>query len=881
MSRPFPRHVCATLMLGMVSQLAQVVLLRELLMVFQGNELSIGIILSAWLAWTGVGGWLGGRLTQRATRPGLLLALNAGCLIPILPATIIVIRNLRVFFDVLPGASLGLGEMFLSCFLVMAPACLLLGGQFVLLARIWRERDRALDASGASKTYMVEAAGNTLAGVLFTFVLVRLLNAFQITALAAMLMATVALGLYGVDRPGAGRRPSGLSSGLSGGLAGRLAGPNAALAPVLFAPVLATLIITLMVIGLLTGLYFALDHVDRWTATAQWRHFAPDHELVETRPSRHGAIAVLRRDDQYSFFQSGHLVFSTAGQDTAVPGLEEQEAVAVAHLALVQHPDPGRVLLIGGGMRGMLAEILRHPVRELDYIELDNVLTETARQYAPARTFAALERPGIRMIHTDSRLFVKSGAALPYDMIIVDAPDPATAVLNRTYTQEFFQQAQDLLAPGGVLAVGVTSTPDLRGLAVSNRNTAIHHTLADVFGHVLAVGERHLLFFATDDPDRISANPELLRSRFDQREITAQGFSGLHYHVLLHEPTLRRINWILRHHGRAPQAHLDGPPAPPLTPEPLEAQIQAVATLPPVAERFFINSDFRPIAYFYTLMYWNELTRSGSRDALKPILHIRPWWIAPALLVPVLTVLALSRWRARKSSQMHSQAPRARSRKPSPKHSPAGLAWAVNLAALTTGMSTMLMQVALLFAFQGLYGFVYETVGLIVAVFMSGLAVGTFLGQRFLHDTSASRTKPLALGLALVQVGIAALAWAVGLLLPQAAAITSSLTVLILFVALTFIAGLAGGVDFPLAAACSTALTGKPEQAAGRIYGLELAGACLGAALAGVAIAPVQGIPACFLLAGALNAAAGLTLLAALADGSGHAREPSVTADQP
>ncbi len=848
MSHPFPRIACSALMLGVVSQLSQVVLLRELLMVFQGNELSIGIILSAWLAWTGVGGWLGGRLAQRSRRPERLLGLSAAILLPVLPATIALVRNLRGFFDVLPGAYLGLEEMVVSCFLVMAPACLLLGGQFALLARIWRERDKAMDASGAGKTYMVEALGNMLAGVLFTFVLVRLLNAFQIATLATLFMALAVMYMCRGGEHGPHRLP--------GRLAGRFARP------------LAILTALPLILLLLAGLYSALDHVDRWTSTAQWRHFAPDHELMETRPSRHGVVTVLRREDQYSFFQSGHLVFSTAGRDTTLPGLEEQEAVTAAHLVMVQHSDPEHVLLIGGGLRGMLAEILRHPVRTLDYIELDDVLTETAREYAPARTFAALERTGVRMIHTDARLFVKAGAERPYDMIIVDAPDPATAVLNRTYTREFFQQARNLLAPGGVLVVSVSSTPDLRGLAVANRNAAIFHTLDTAFSHVLPLGERHLLLFATDAPDRISADPILLRSRFDQREIVAEGFSGLHYQALLHEPTLRRINWVLRHHGRDPRAHLDGPPAPPLTPPGLEAQLQAEASLPPVAERFFINSDFRPIAYLYTLMHWNEMTRSGSRDALAPVLLVRPWWIVPILLVPVLTVLALSRPGSSRKAIPKAVAPGLAGL--------AGLAWAVNLAALTTGMSTMLMQVALLFAFQGIYGFVYETVGLIVAVFMSGLAVGTFLGQRFVRDTSF----PRVISLALVQFGIAALAWAVGLLLPQTAAIISSQAVLALFAALTFTAGLAGGVDFPLAAACSTALTGKPERAAGRIYGLELAGACLGAALASVVIAPVHGVPACFLLAGALNTAAGVALLAALTGGSSRAADLPARADQ-
>jgi spermidine synthase len=56
------------LMLGVLSQVAQVALLRELLMVFHGNELSIGIIFSAWLAWVGIGSAAGSTCCRAPTR---------------------------------------------------------------------------------------------------------------------------------------------------------------------------------------------------------------------------------------------------------------------------------------------------------------------------------------------------------------------------------------------------------------------------------------------------------------------------------------------------------------------------------------------------------------------------------------------------------------------------------------------------------------------------------------------------------------------------------------------------------------------------------------------------------------------------------------------
>ena len=38
---------------------------------------------------------------------------------------------------------------------------------------------------------------------------------------------------------------------------------------------------------------------------------------------------------------------------------------------MTQHPSPEKVLLVGGGFGGLIREVLKHPVKELDYVELD------------------------------------------------------------------------------------------------------------------------------------------------------------------------------------------------------------------------------------------------------------------------------------------------------------------------------------------------------------------------------------------------------------------------------------------------------------------------------------------------------------------------------
>ncbi len=776
------------LLLGVACQVGQVVYLRELLMVFHGNELSLGVILAAWMIWTGIGSRLGAVVLSRYPHPLRLLRADAAVLTLLMPATVLAIRVLPGVFQAPPGALPSLAEMALSSLLVMAPSTSLLGAQFVLLARIWREREGTLDASGAAKTYVGEAWGNVLGGLLFTLLLVHYLDAFQLTLLVtgAMLVALAA------------RRVS------------RLVIAAAAIVLMAMAPLL-----------------------DSWSSELLWSLRAREHQLVASHQSRYGTVSVLRHEDQYSFFQSGHLVFSTGGATDTAVALEEQEGVRLAHVAMTQHPDPQRVLLIGGGLRGTLREILLHPVTSVDYVELDPVLIEAARPHLPPGTRSALADSRVRLIHADGRLFVKGGAR-SYDLVIVDVPDPTTAVLNRHYTQEFFAEARALLEPDGVLAIGAISTPDLRGSAIANRNSTLYHTLRTVFLEVLPVGDRYLYFFASNAPGLVTADVPTLMARFSERGVESEGFAAGHLALVFDEGPLRRVNWVLRNHGRSVSAHLEPPPASPLRPGTLAEQRSAEPGLPNVHERFFVNSDLRPVGYYHTLMFWSVLSGAGDAVALRWIARVQWWWVFPpvALLIAVAALLRAARVTRARS------APR----------------FAVMLAVFTTGLSTMTMQIALLFAFQSVYGFVYEMVGLIVALFMAGLALGAMLTQRFVPDKSDRRV------LALVQATVAVFALAIGVALPEAAGLGSAAGVFASFALFTFFAGVLNGADFPLAAACYLALDRRPERSAATVYAVELLGACSGAAIASVVVAPVLGIVACALLAAVANATAFVAL---------------------
>lgn len=782
------------LALGFAGQIGQVVLLRECLMVFHGNELSLGVILGAWTVWVGVGSRIAGRVREQ-TDEALAMSVIAAAVLVVFPATIVAIRALRSFFPVQPGAYLSVVDMLIAATLVTAPVGLLLGAQFVMLARSWRRRDRAADTAAADKTYVAEALGNVMGGLLFALLLVHLFGSFHAVVGVGLVMAVAGLLSSQVRRR-----------------------------PILWAA---------LVVGIVS--LPALPLLDSWGYQLQWRTLTPRHELVSVRHSRYGAVSVLRREEQYSFFQSGNLLFSLAGPEASDPALEEQDAVVSAHLAMAQHPGPRRVLLVGGGMRGLLREVVRYPVDRVDYMELDPVVTSTAVEYAGEQTRRALERENVVLTHGDGRLLLRQTDER-YDLVFVDAPDPSTAVLNRYYTVEFFHEVADRLAEDGVLVITAGSTADARGIEIANRNATIFHTLRRVFAHVLVVGERNLHFFATNSPGTISEEAAVLIARYHRSGVATPGFSPRQFDILLEPGPLRRINWILRHHGRSDDAHLSAPDTGPLFAPAVAEQELGEPALPSVYERYFINSDFRPIGYVHTLAYWNQLTRAAHADALRAVLRTRPWWIVPPVAIALLLALLVPLLRPASPKATVGRYP-------------------LLFAVFTTGLSTMSLQVALLFGFQSVYGFVYEMVGLIVAGFMAGLALGAWCVHRYVRDRANPR---LLMG---VQLTIAICAALIALALPATAGVESAAIRFAFFLLVTFAAGFLNGVDFPIAVALCLKTGGRAERATGTVYGLELFGACTGSLIAGIVVAPVLGIVAACLLAAIANGTAFLVLL--------------------
>ncbi len=124
----------------------------------------------------------------------------------------------------------------------------------------------------------------------------------------------------------------------------------------------------------------------------------------------------------------------------------------MTHPALLAHPNPASVLVIGGGDGGSSEEIFKHPsVKRIVMAELDAAVIDVARTHLGEIHRGALDDPRLEIRIGDGFDYVKSTAE-KFDLIVLDLTDPDTPAFH-LYSEEFFRLCRERLNPGGMLTL--------------------------------------------------------------------------------------------------------------------------------------------------------------------------------------------------------------------------------------------------------------------------------------------------------------------------------------------------------------------------------------------------------------------------------------------
>jgi thermospermine synthase len=171
--------------------------------------------------------------------------------------------------------------------------------------------------------------------------------------------------------------------------------------------------------------------------------------------------------------------------DELVQSCEKDEFIYheyLCHPALLHHPNPRSVFILGGGEGSTAREVLRHPsVERVVMCDIDAEVVKCAKRFFPVNA-AAFEDPRLRLEIADAGAQIAQEGR--FDVIISDLADPlAGGPCYQLFTQEFFTRLlNNHLNPGGLF---VTQSCNAGPLTCQEVFTTIHHTLRQVFPMVV------------------------------------------------------------------------------------------------------------------------------------------------------------------------------------------------------------------------------------------------------------------------------------------------------------------------------------------------------------------------------------------------------------
>ncbi len=760
------------LVLGVQAIVTQSLLLREAQVLMFGCEFAWGVVLFACLLGVAFGAAGGGWAARSSGRCELVLVGAGLALAGLACLELWVFRGARAWLGVGPGELVPLTRAAWAALVFVSPASALVGFAFPFACRM-ASNHGAGESPGAGplgRIYALESLGSLLGGAAFTFWAVENLTAITTAGLSLALAATAG----GLMLAATGRRIP------AAGLAG-LAG-----------------------IALVTSL-LAGNRLDELLVRRHWHTVAPGHELAAHCESKYQHLAVGSRADQFSLYSDGLLAADFPDPYTYVP---------LAHLWMGQHPTVRRVLVLGGGVEGLLAEILRYPVSQVVCVQPDPRQIAIVEPFLPAADRAALGDPRVVVHHGDGRHFIKRQRD-HFDLVIAPLPEPTSAQRARFYTHEFYGELRAAMTDRSVLCLRVAAAPGELSPLAAQYLASIRATLSSHFPE-LAIGwgnPAHIL--AATVPGLVSTDPGELERRYVDRGVQADSFHPAWF--------AGTTDWLdpIKMRRRADQ--LDR------------------------VKKVEISTDLAPVVYVQRLLLLDRM--SGGRSGLTVDRLRKIGWPVVITLLTVAAAAALHGCRLRRRGDGWAKG-------------------AVVLAIASTGFVTMALSIIWLFAFQNLYGYVYQRIGWIVAIFMGGLVLGCALVSRRCRRVGPGRlSSHLWRWLFAVDFALASLALAAPTILTALGAQQSTAANLVLvewavslLVALT---GVLGGAAFAVAGGLQLAATGETASAAGTISSADHAGACAGALLTGIFLVPVLGTAAAaHLLAAVKLVSAGLVALA-------------------
>ena len=588
---------------GFFSILGQVVILRELNVAFYGIELIYILSFAFWLLGTAIGAAVGRRsYVPKEATIHLIFLLSAILLI----IDIIFIRGIRNLFGGVRGGYLPFTTQMIGLLIVLFPIGLLNGLLFQ-----WSAKRFVVDNETLAKAYAIESAGGVIGALCSALFLDFGISNFSIAILCSLCFIFIVI-YYSF------KTTSKLIKSIS--------------------------IIAALVFLILLGSSNRIDLI-----MTSWNH----PYLIESIDTPYNRVTITAPEKQICVFEDDVLSYETQT-------ISAEEFVQMSTLQAINCDD---VLVLGGGFEGIIEELLKLPVKKIDYVEINKNLVEAVQKYLPDELNKALQDKRTNIVYNDPRKFLQQKRS--YDIILIGMPEPMSAQTNRFYTKEFFKQCANSLNDKGILAFKIQSSENIWTEQLTKRNAGIYNAIKSSFRSVIVLPGVVNIFIASKS--KLTTDTNLLSKSFNERNLETKLVSPQYIDYIYTNDRFREVQKLISNNSNV------------------------------------INSDLYPICFSYTISIWLSKFFPNIAFSETPLLTISK--AGKSTLLYVLIILSIALIVIIRKSVLIKRF----------------------TLVFVAGFIGMTLEIILILLYQNKDGILFRDIGLLIMAFMVGLTLGSFL----------------------------------------------------------------------------------------------------------------------------------------------------------
>ncbi len=202
---------------------------------------------------------------------------------------------------------------------------------------------------------------------------------------------------------------------------------------------------------ILALLVIAFIKADRLTTLAEDALFVDN--IIYAKSSAYQRIVVTKGKTGYALFLNGNLQFNSFD--------EYRYHEALVHPAFAAFSgDVKRVLVLGGGDGLALREIEKY--KSVEFIQLVDLDPDMTRVSSAVPALGELNKhslndPRVHVTNADAFVWLDNVPTEPFDVAIVDFPDPNNFALGKLYTTRFYNLLKQKLKPDSSVVIQTTS----------------------------------------------------------------------------------------------------------------------------------------------------------------------------------------------------------------------------------------------------------------------------------------------------------------------------------------------------------------------------------------------------------------------------------------